>query len=1030
MTYHKKERGEKMERYDFVIENYSKQKLFSSFLPGVAGKHGIPLWVFYVNRGQCIASFGIENKANSILEFKPAGQSYTDTPLKGFRTFIKIDGKYYEPFSDLNNFERKMKISKNNLEIEELNEKLGLKVKVIYFVLPNENFAALVRRLEIENTDEKEKHIEIVDGLPEVIPYGVSNGLFKEMGYTARAWMHVYNYEKKIPFYSVRTTIGDLEIVEEIENGYFYFAASDGELLDVVFDKEVLFGNITSLQEPPIFKNGGIKEVLSKKQYDENLLPSAFGILEKDLKDKIVINSMIGFSKDKDFINYYVETLKKDEYIISKKEEADRIVEEIVSEIQTKTSNQMFDKYCEQNYLDNILRGGYPLVFENKDGKIVYHIYSRKHGDLERDYNFFVIEANKYSQGNGNFRDVIQNRRNDVIFHPEIEDFNLSMFVNLIQADGNNPLVVKGTRFKFEGDPSILDEVDEELKDFIMNNYFTPGEVLDRLKNKNIDEDKFIEKLLYYSSQHEQAEFGEGYWIDHWTYLMDLVDTYKEIYPDKLKETLFEKFDYKTYDSYAYVKPRKEKYKVYKGKVRQIAAVGESHEKREIIQKRGHNYLTDKSGKIYKTNMFEKLLILAVNKFATLDPYGMGLEMEANKPGWNDALNGLPALFGSGMSETFELIRLINFLYEELKSFDGNIQVFEELYEFIEKINLELDRYFKEKDQFKYWNNVSNAKEEYRSKVFFSISGDKKEILKDKLLNIFEKMLQKLKEGVKKAKEYGKGIYPTFFTYELVDYDIQDNGIIPKRFEVNVLPYFLEGIVRAFKVIDEKEKKMLYNFVKNSNIYDKKLKMYKTSESILNQPYSIGRIRAFTPGWLENESVFMHMEFKYLLEIIKSGMIDEFYEDIKTMLPPYMDYNVYGRSIIENSSFIVSSANSNPELHGRGFYARLSGSTAEFLSMWKHIFIGDKLFTLVDGELTFNFNPKLSKEFFDNGVIEFKLFSKTLIKYVNPYLKDKISKIELFVDGKKYEIKGSKIKGELAYKLRNREVDEIICYFE
>lgn len=1019
-----------MKKYDFIIENYSKQKLFSSFLPGIAGKHGIPLWVFYVNRGQCIASFGIENKANSILEFKPATQSYTDTPLKGFRTFIKVNSKYYEPFSELNNFKKIMKISKNNLEIEEINEELGLIVRVIYFVLPNEDFAALVRRLEIENTDENEKHLEVIDGLPEVIPYGVSNGVYKEMGNTARAWMHVYNYEKKIPFFSVRTTIGDLEIVEEINNGYFYFASSENELIDVVYDKNVLFDNLTSLQEAIVFKNGGVKEVLSRKQYDENLLPSAFGVLETNLKDKVVVNSMIGFSKEKELINNRIETLKKDEYILLKKQEADMIVEEIVSDILTKTSNELFNKYCEQNYLDNVLRGGYPLVFNNKNGKIVYHIYSRKHGDLERDYNFFVIEANKYSQGNGNFRDVVQNRRNDVIFHPEIEDFNLSMFMNLIQADGNNPLVVKGTRFKFEGDPSILSDLNDELKEFILNNYFTPGEVLERLKNKDIDEDEFISKILYHSSQHEQAEFGEGYWIDHWTYLMDLVETYKEIYPDKLEKTLFEKYEYKTFDSHAYVKPRKEKYKFYKGKVRQIASVGESHEKLRIIQERGHNYLTDKDGNIYKSNMFEKLLMLAINKFATLDPYGMGLEMEANKPGWNDALNGLPALFGSGMSETFELKRLLSFMYEELKKYDGSIEIFEELYEFIEKINLELDRYFKENDQFKYWDNVSNAKEDYRSKVFFNITGRKRKISKNELLDVFEKMLKKIDEGIKKAKEYGKGVYPTFFTYELVDYEVKDNVIIPKKFEVNVLPYFLEGIVRAFKVIDTDEKKKLYSFVKKSDIYDKKLKMYKTSESILNQPYSIGRIRAFTPGWLENESVFMHMEFKYLLELIKSNMIEEFYEDIKTALPPYMDYKVYGRSILENSSFIVSSANSNLTLHGQGFYARLSGSTAEFLSMWKHIFIGDKLFTIEDGELTFTFNPKLSKEFYENGVIEFKLFSRTLVKYVNPHLKEKIGKIEVFENGTKYEIIGNKIKGELAHKLRNKEIDEIICYFE
>jgi len=37
----------------------------------------------------------------------------------------------------------------------------------------------------------------------------------------------------------------------------------------------------------------------------------------------------------------------------------------------------------------------------------------------------------------------------------------------------------------------------------------------------------------------------------------------------------------------------------------------------------------------------------------------MGIEMEAGKPGWYDALNGLPGLFGSSVGETAELIRLI-----------------------------------------------------------------------------------------------------------------------------------------------------------------------------------------------------------------------------------------------------------------------------------------------------------------------------------------------------------------------------------
>lgn len=53
----------------FVIEDYAATRTFASFLPGIAGPMGISMWVFYINRGQAIASFGVENKDNPIMEF-------------------------------------------------------------------------------------------------------------------------------------------------------------------------------------------------------------------------------------------------------------------------------------------------------------------------------------------------------------------------------------------------------------------------------------------------------------------------------------------------------------------------------------------------------------------------------------------------------------------------------------------------------------------------------------------------------------------------------------------------------------------------------------------------------------------------------------------------------------------------------------------------------------------------------------------------------------------------------------------------
>ncbi len=124
----------------------------------------------------------------------------------------------------------------------------------------------------------------------------------------------------------------------------------------------------------------------------------------------------------------------------SKKRSAD-IIDKCTDSVSIKTNNKVFDQYVKQAFLDNALRGGYPMVLGRKDPKPFY-LYGRKHGDLEREYNFFSLSPEYYSQGNGNYRDVCQNRRNDLYINPELKTFNIKMFMNLIQMDGYNPLSV------------------------------------------------------------------------------------------------------------------------------------------------------------------------------------------------------------------------------------------------------------------------------------------------------------------------------------------------------------------------------------------------------------------------------------------------------------------------------------------------------------------------------------------------------------------------------------------------------------
>jgi hypothetical protein len=131
----------------FVIDNFTRTRAFSSFLPGIAGLWGTPIWSFYVNRGQAIAGFGIQDKDHPIMEFQPANRAYRAVPLHGFRTFLKLGPAkrpvYYEPFrtiraQDRTGLRQRMHIRMHDLSLEESHPALDLEVRVNYFTIPNE----------------------------------------------------------------------------------------------------------------------------------------------------------------------------------------------------------------------------------------------------------------------------------------------------------------------------------------------------------------------------------------------------------------------------------------------------------------------------------------------------------------------------------------------------------------------------------------------------------------------------------------------------------------------------------------------------------------------------------------------------------------------------------------------------------------------------------------------------------------------------------------------------------------------------
>jgi hypothetical protein len=402
-------------------------------------------------------------------------------------------------------------------------------------------------------------------------------------------------------------------------------------------------------------------------------------------------------------------------------------------------------------------------------------------------------------------------------------------------------------------------------------------------------------------------------------------------------------------------------------------------------------------GEVYRTTVYAKLVGLAVNKFATLDPFGMGIEMEAGKPGWYDALNGLPGLFGSSLCETYELERLLTFLLEAMAGKPGGaVELPVEQHTLLQAVSSALETWLEsdapERD-FRYWDAVATARETYRSCVRLGFDGGTEGLPFDQLTPILETFRAKVRAGIQRAVQMNDGIPPTYLAYAVADYDVLSTAdeqgrpyVRAKRFEPAVLPLFLEGPVHALRVQqDVAEARDLYVRIRESDLYDHKLGMYKVNASLKDQSYEIGRARAFTPGWLENESVWLHMEYKYLLEVLKAELYEEFYEDFKRALICFQDPAIYARSPLENSSFLVSSAHPDESLHGAGFVARLSGATAEFLSVWSVMMAGVQPFFMQDGQLCLKLSPVLPCWLFmEKGQVTFRFLGNCTVTYHNP----------------------------------------------
>ena len=699
------------DRRRYIVHDFDARSTFSNFLPGVAGVFGKPVWSFYVNRGQGLASFGLTGKNFPIMEFNTANKAYQVTPYVGFRTFIqgtrgghkKEDGVSFlmEPFSPANakvdgvedesKPERTMFVGTNEMEILEVDDVHGITTSVNYFVLPEEDFAALVRRTTITNTGDDDLTLSALDGLAKLEPTGgeLQWGL-KNIGRTLEGWMGVYhaNDNPALPFYRMSTLPADKASVTIIKDGHYCISFLDdgGDLLPIVYDTEKVFGFSSSLQEPNGLIKSSIEDIVAGPQYGYAKTSSAFAAAQKVKLapgESVTITSVYGRAETIEDLPDIAKSVTSKAFITDKFERAREMINELTAKVETHTAYKLFDGTVKQNYLDNSLRGGMPIILGELDEEArssnadedprlkVYHIFSRIHGDLERDYNDFKIDPTYFSQGPGNYRDVAQNRRNDVVFSPRIGSFVVKQFLSFIQADGYEPLTVQAYAYQISEESDVAtvastiasEDSVQTVKDILSSGIFRPGQLFvlfDQLGvNLKVSNQRAIDEILAYSIETPMALFGEGYWADHWEYYLDLIEAYTSIYPDG-EEGLMYDTELRYFFSTATVKPRSEKYVEdysYDGQSKHILQLDATVFDLDKMEEQ--NAFRDVStgligndanwqrtggpgeGHAFTSPAISKLFLLGVMKYSMRDAYGMGVEYEGGKPGWNDAMNGL-----------------------------------------------------------------------------------------------------------------------------------------------------------------------------------------------------------------------------------------------------------------------------------------------------------------------------------------------------------------------------------------------------
>lgn len=721
-------------------------------------------WMFISSNGGLTA--GRKNSEYALFPYYTDDKITESADITGSKTILQvnIDGHLlvWEPFSNRN--ADKYKTSRNlyksfygnKIMFEEINHDLGLTYR---YQWNSSNIYGFVRKSELLNHSGQVRKLKILDGIQNIMPYGVDPDLqtassnladaYKRSELAGESGLGIYALsaiivDKAEPSEALKANVvwsmgheNPTYLLSSLQLNTFrkgnditpesdvkgekgaYFTVCDIVLKSDEVKSWQLVANVNQHHGQVIALDKEIRENPNLPERIEadiqkgtetliELIAGADGLRRSadPLKDarhysNVLFNIMRGGTFDQ---NYTIEKRDLSGYLRNANKDVFERHADFVSSLP-----DVFDKTVLYGRLDDCKDADlYRLCKEYLPLK-----FSRRHGDPSRPWNKFSINTNSEIDGSkildyeGNWRDIFQNWEALVHSYPGFIEGMIFKFLNTSTFDGYNPYRVTKGGFDWE----------------------------------TIEPDNPWSYI--------------GYWGDHQIiYLLKFLEFYNQHEPEAM-EQLFGS-DIFVYANVPYkIKPYSEVAKDPKNTI-DFDEELDQHIRNQVAFKGADGaLLTSKDGRIYRVNFIEKILATVLAKMSNFIPEG-GIWMNTQRPEWNDANN---ALVGNGVSMVtlYYLRRFLKFFQTVLDdSSFTKTQISDELKTFFASIasvltdqKALLSGKIKDDDRKLVTDALGQAGSTYRTQVYDKgFKGETGEIHKGELLHFIKQSLEWLEHSI------------------------------------------------------------------------------------------------------------------------------------------------------------------------------------------------------------------------------------------------------------------------------------------